>query len=149
MKKLLCILLFCLSFTYTFSWMVDDIRDEFGDKTGEKEVILISKNKVMSIRKIFDSRYAICYIDGNKNFIEEKKEQIVKVKIDNLKSFKLKRTRAYYDYGFIGMITSQELNLLANGKIAKFSMPQYDGTHCIIIVDLTGLKSSIKKTKWE
>lgn len=145
MKKLLCILLFCLSFTCTFSWMVNDVRDEFGDKTGEKEIILIGKNKEMSIRKIFDSKYAICYVDGNKNFIEKREEQIVKVKIDNLKSFKLKRARVYYDYGFIGIITSQELNLLANGKIAKFSMPQSDGTYCIIRADLTGLKSLIKK----
>ena len=147
MKKLLCALIFCLSFISAFAWTVGDIRDEFGDPTGKKELFLKSANKTIVIRENNSSYILAVEQNGRINPVE-KVEGVVRIKVDNSQPFELINPLIFYGYGFVGGMTKEQLNLLANGNIIKLSIPDQIGASNTERFNLTGLKEAIRKANW-
>lgn len=145
MKKLLCALIFCLSFISAFAWEVIDARDEFGDLTGKKQIVHGRGNRGIVIQQDESQTYLFAVSLGG-NILGQNIE-IVRVKIDNSEPFELKCI-VYYGHGFGGYIDKEYLNLFANGKVIKFSIPDQNGLYNLERFDLTGLKEAIKEAKW-
>lgn len=145
MKKLLCALIFCLSFSYTFAWIVQTRVDEFGDLTEQKELFLTTENKTLSISENDFGYILVVGLQNKTNSPRKSIEGIVRVKIDNSQPFELINSLIFFGYGFASLITEEQLNLFANGKIAKFYIPELSQTERF---DLTGLEDAIKRAGW-
>lgn len=143
MKKLLCTLIFCLSFISAFAWRVDPVIDEFGDLTNQKALRYIDKkeNILIKISKTEDKNYELIFISGNDFFSYSSIENILKLKIDNSKPMEF--TGVFYEKGFLINLNKKQLDIISNGKIAKFSIPSETKGYVLKRIDLGNIKELV------
>lgn len=142
MKKLLCVLIFCLSFTCAFSWEIIVLKDEFGDSTGEKALIHKVGTTSMSLSDIKGYDRFILAVKTTSGKAVSETSGIVKAKIDKSKPFAL-NCKILHGWGFITDISREQLYLIANGKEIKFAILNERRSYDVITIDLIGLKKLI------
>lgn len=140
MKKLVLVLILCLSSFSFANWKIIDTFDEFQEPSGEKCIFSIDSSnfglcRIQKNPKV-DGQYVVIlapneYIGGDFT--------VVKVKIDDLEPFSFKGAVVREFVGFVfNENDTNLLKLLSKGKTLKITIRKFDDTTILQKHDLNG-----------